>query len=160
MPRLRIYPGMGLKLRLPAQSILRDRGHLQRVVRGAGKHARAVADPELREHVEDAIGDRVPGCAKASGCATGDVRNGARPALDLCAVAAGVLDGYVDCSVDAHGPWDYAGGVLVCGEAGAIVSDVFGRDLIVLDHDARRTPVAAATSALHDALVAARRGFR
>src|SRR5690606_10284076 len=28
-------------------------------------------------------------------------------ALDLCAVADGTLDGYVDCSVDAHGPWDY-----------------------------------------------------
>src|SRR3954471_23832310 len=44
-------------------------------------------------------------------------------ALDLCAVAAGVLDGYVDCSAEAHGPWDYLGGVLVCQEAGAAVSD-------------------------------------
>ena len=31
-------------------------------------------------------------------------------ALDLCAVADGVLDGYVDCSRDAHGSWDYLGG--------------------------------------------------
>jgi myo-inositol-1(or 4)-monophosphatase len=81
-------------------------------------------------------------------------------ALDLCAVAAGVLDGYVDCSVDAHGPWDYLGGALVCREAGAVVTDALGRELTVLDHDARRTPVAAATPALHVALVAARRSFR
>ncbi len=81
-------------------------------------------------------------------------------ALDLCAVAAGVLDGYVDCSHDAHGPWDYLGGVLVCREAGAVCEDAFGRDLVVLDPTARRTPVAAATGALHADLVAARRSFR
>jgi myo-inositol-1(or 4)-monophosphatase len=81
-------------------------------------------------------------------------------ALDLCAVAAGVLDGYVDCSHDAHGPWDYLGGALVCAEAGAVVTDALGRELTVLDHGARRTPVAAATPALHRELVAARRSFR
>src|SRR5207237_5058698 len=42
-------------------------------------------------------------------------------ALDLCAVASGQLDGFVDCLTDAHGPWDYLGGVLVCLEAGAVV---------------------------------------
>jgi myo-inositol-1(or 4)-monophosphatase len=81
-------------------------------------------------------------------------------ALDLCAVAAGVLDGYVDCSPDAHGAWDYLGAVLVCQEAGAAVADAFDRDLAVIDHTARRTPVAAATSALLDQLVDARRSFR
>ncbi|HLM28629.1 MAG TPA: inositol monophosphatase family protein [Acidimicrobiales bacterium] len=80
-------------------------------------------------------------------------------ALDLCAVAAGVLDGYVDCSTDAHGPWDYLGGVLVCREAGAAVTDALGRELTVVDHAARRTPVAAATPALLDGLLAARRAF-
>lgn len=80
-------------------------------------------------------------------------------ALDLCAVAAGVLDGYLDASGDAHGPWDYLGGLLVCAEAGAVVVDAFGRDLVVLDHAARRTPVAAATPALLDELVAARGSF-
>jgi fructose-1,6-bisphosphatase/inositol monophosphatase family enzyme len=77
-------------------------------------------------------------------------------ALDLCAVAAGVLDGYVDCSVDAHGSWDYLGGALVCTEAGGGVVDALGRDLVVLDHAARRTPVAAGTPALLAALVDAR----
>jgi myo-inositol-1(or 4)-monophosphatase len=78
-------------------------------------------------------------------------------ALDLCLVACGSLDGYVDCSVDAHGSWDYLGGLLVCQEAGAVVSDADGRELVVLDHDARRTPVAAAGPALHAALLDARR---
>ncbi|MEZ5137185.1 MAG: inositol monophosphatase family protein [Acidimicrobiales bacterium] len=44
-------------------------------------------------------------------------------ALDLCAVASGVLDGYLDCSPSAHGVWDYLGGALICAEAGATVSD-------------------------------------
>lgn len=78
-------------------------------------------------------------------------------ALDLCAVAAGILDAYVDCSLDAHGSWDYLGGMLVCQEAGAVVADAQGRDLVVVDHHARRTPLAAATPDLMVELVAARR---
>jgi myo-inositol-1(or 4)-monophosphatase len=77
-------------------------------------------------------------------------------ALDLCAVAAGTLDGYLDCSRDAHGPWDYLGGLLVCVEAGAGVVDAFGRELVVRGHDDRRTPVAAATPELLAQLLAAR----
>lgn len=69
-------------------------------------------------------------------------------ALDLCLVAGGALDAYLDCSRDAHGPWDYLGGLLVCREAGAHIVDAQDRDLVVLDHDARRTPVAGATAAL------------
>jgi len=80
-------------------------------------------------------------------------------ALDLCAVAAGAVDGYVDCSVNAHGSWDYLGGLLVCREAGALVVDHAGRDLVTLDHDERRTPLAAATPALLDQLVEARRSL-
>jgi fructose-1,6-bisphosphatase/inositol monophosphatase family enzyme len=64
-------------------------------------------------------------------------------ALDLCAVAAGTLDAYIDCSVDAHGPWDYLGGAFVCQEAGATVADLHGRDLVALAHDDRRTLIAA-----------------
>jgi myo-inositol-1(or 4)-monophosphatase len=77
-------------------------------------------------------------------------------ALDLCAVAEGTLDAFVDCSPSAHGVWDYLGGALVCAEAGAVVTDAYGRDLATIDHVARRTPVAAATPTLLDALVAAR----
>lgn len=77
-------------------------------------------------------------------------------ALDLCAVAAGLLDAYVDCGHDAHGPWDYLGALLVCREAGAAMVDAQGRDLVVLEHGPRRTPVAAATPELLDQLLAAR----
>lgn len=76
-------------------------------------------------------------------------------ALDLCAVAAGMVDAYIDCSVDAHGPWDYLGGVLVCQEAGAAVADALGRDLVCRAHSDRRTPVAAATPALLDEVLTA-----
>jgi len=80
-------------------------------------------------------------------------------ALDLCAVACGIVDGYVDCLVDAHGSWDYLGGMLVCLEAGASIADAAGRDLVVLGHEQRRTPVAAANPALLDELLAARATF-
>jgi myo-inositol-1(or 4)-monophosphatase len=76
-------------------------------------------------------------------------------ALDLCAVAAGMVDAYIDCSVDAHGPWDYLGGVLICQEAGAAVGDALGRPLVCRLHSDRRTPVAAATPALLEEVRAA-----
>jgi len=83
-------------------------------------------------------------------------------ALDLCMVACGVLDGYVDCDdrspQGAHGVWDYLASVLILREAGAVVEDLQGRDLVVLEHAARRTPVAAATPELLAALASARRG--
>jgi fructose-1,6-bisphosphatase/inositol monophosphatase family enzyme len=75
-------------------------------------------------------------------------------ALDLCAVADGTLDGYLDATVDEHGVWDYLGGLLVCREAGVAVVDAAGRDLVVRDHAARRTPVAGASPAVLDALLA------
>lgn len=81
-------------------------------------------------------------------------------ALDLCAVAEGALDGFVDCSPSAHGPWDYAAGLLVCREAGGYVVDAFDREMIVVEHAARRTPVAAATSSLLSALVDGRRSLQ
>ena len=74
-------------------------------------------------------------------------------ALDLCAVADGTLDAYVDCVVDAHGVWDYLGALLVCREAGVTFEDTKGRDLCVLDRSIRRTPVAAAGTTLHEALL-------
>ncbi len=78
-------------------------------------------------------------------------------ALDLCAVAEGVLDGYVDTHPQGgHGVWDYAAGSFICHEAGATVVDGDGRDLLVMDHAARRAPVAGATTALAHRLVAAR----
>jgi myo-inositol-1(or 4)-monophosphatase len=80
-------------------------------------------------------------------------------ALDLCAVADGTLDGYIDCSRNAHGPWDYLGAYLVCREAGAEAVDLLGRDLVVRTHDARRTMVAGATPELCQAALEARRSL-
>jgi fructose-1,6-bisphosphatase/inositol monophosphatase family enzyme len=77
-------------------------------------------------------------------------------ALDLCWVACGRIDAYVDATPSAHGPWDYLAGMLVCQEAGAVVADAEGRELVVLDHAARRTPVAAATPQLQATLAARR----
>jgi fructose-1,6-bisphosphatase/inositol monophosphatase family enzyme len=79
-------------------------------------------------------------------------------ALDLCYVGDGRLDGFAGTSVSALGPWDYLGGLLVCQEAGATVADVDGRELVVLDHETRRSPVAAATPVLLDALLGASGG--
>ncbi len=80
-------------------------------------------------------------------------------ALDLCAVASGSLDAYIDCSRDAHGPWDYLGGLLICVEAGAHMADAHGRELVTLGYQERRTPVAAATADLHREVLAARRSL-
>ena len=74
-------------------------------------------------------------------------------ALDICAVASGAFDGFVDMSVDAHGVWDYLGALLVLEEAGGRVADASGRDLVVLDDTARRTPVAASSDDLLDLLL-------
>lgn len=73
-------------------------------------------------------------------------------ALDLCAVADGTFDAFVDCSGDAHGPWDYLGAALVLQEAGGVMTDLYDRELSVIEWSARRTPIAAATTELHAVL--------
>lgn len=80
-------------------------------------------------------------------------------ALDLCAVASGQLDAFIDCAAESLAPWDYLGGMLVCAEAGAAVAEAFGRDLIVRGGPDRRTIVAASTGALLDQAVEARRSL-
>jgi len=80
-------------------------------------------------------------------------------ALDLCSVACGHLDAYIDCTVDTHGPWDYLGAMLVCQEAGASIVDLAGRDLVARRLDERRTPMAAATPELLAQALAARSRF-
>ncbi len=73
-------------------------------------------------------------------------------ALDLCAVATGRLDGFLDCSGDGLAPWDYLGAVLICQEAGAVVRGLDGRPLHDLASPVRRSVVAGATEALVDDL--------
>jgi len=80
-------------------------------------------------------------------------------ALDLCAVATGALDGYVDCTRRGSAPWDYLGGLLICQEAGAVVADAGGNDLVVRHPGERRVPVAAATPGLLAELLERRSKF-
>ena len=47
-----------------------------------------------------------------------DIRRAGSAAIDLCDVAAGRLDGYYERGLN---PWDYAAGVLIASEAGALV---------------------------------------
>ncbi len=72
-------------------------------------------------------------------------------ALDLCAVACGRLDAYLDLN-SSHGVWDYAAGVLICDEAGAWTSETSGRDLFHLRPQERRGPMAASTQRLGELL--------
>ena len=76
-------------------------------------------------------------------------------ALDLCAVAEGSLDAYLDCAKNAHGPWDYLAGMFICQEAGAVVIDVADRELMTRDYAGRRSPVAAGTAVLAQELQSA-----
>lgn len=73
-------------------------------------------------------------------------------ALDLCAVAEGSLDAWAAVGRAHLGPWDYLGGLLLCTEAGAVVADLDGGDLVVIEHAARRAAAAAATPQLLDQL--------
>lgn len=80
-------------------------------------------------------------------------------ALDLCSIACGRLDAFIDCGTGGHAPWDYMGALLVCREAGAWIADAEGRDLVTRSVDERRILVAAATPALMDQALAARKSF-
>lgn len=75
-------------------------------------------------------------------------------ALSLCDVASGAVDGFVDGGA-WHAVWDYLGGLLICQEAGAELIDAAGRELVVLEADARRHLLAAGTPALLEDLRAA-----
>ena len=128
-------------------------GQRTTAIRGAGAYRDEVA---LRAsdvtHVEDAVvalsgfpQAKLPWKQfRALGCAS----------LVLCDVAAGGLDGYLDAG-PYHAPWDYLGGYLACIEAGAVVREANGDDLVTDDPKARRQLVAAGTATLADALTGA-----
>jgi myo-inositol-1(or 4)-monophosphatase len=78
-----------------------------------------------------------------------DIRRFGSAALDLCAVAAGRVDGYYEAGMQ---PWDWAAGALIAREAGARVDGLLGKP------PGGHTTLAANPglfSALHDLLVAA-----
>jgi fructose-1,6-bisphosphatase/inositol monophosphatase family enzyme len=119
--------------------------------KGAWKNGEAIRRGDARAFSEAVIGISGP---PPTNPGWWQFRANGAAALDLCLVADGSLDGYLDC--DEHGVWDYAGALLVCQEAGVKVVDAFGRDLLPLQHAQRRTPIAAASPETLDRLVALR----
>jgi fructose-1,6-bisphosphatase/inositol monophosphatase family enzyme len=67
-------------------------------------------------------------------------------ALDICLVADGTLDGWVD--MNSHGVWDYLASLLICQEAGVVTADHLDRELLVTIYDDKRTPIVAASPQL------------
>ena len=67
-------------------------------------------------------------------------------ALDICLVADGTLDGWVD--MNSHGVWDYLASLLICQEAGVVTADHLDRELLVTMYDDKRTPIVAASPQL------------
>ena len=80
------------------------------------------------------------------------IRSMGAASLDISLVARGALDGWVD--YHGHGVWDYLAALLVCTEAGVLVTEADGLDLVVFDHDARRRPVVANSPAVLESLLA------
>jgi myo-inositol-1(or 4)-monophosphatase len=62
-------------------------------------------------------------------------------ALDLCYVASGRADGFFEIGLNA---WDFAGGAFIAQQAGAVVSDAFGRALSL-----KKSYVVAGSAVLH-----------
>lgn len=98
-------------------------------VRAASRLDRAVVatgynyEPDIRARQAAAVAALVVRVA--------DIRRFGSCALDLCALAAGQLDGYVE---EGCMPWDHAAGGLIAQEAGAVVevlTGTSGRDLVV-----------------------------
>ena len=74
-----------------------------------------------------------------------DVRRTGCASLDLCWVACGRLDGYVELVLQ---PWDYAAGMLIVAEAGGQVTAPGGAPLSL----AEGGPLLASNGRLHGAL--------
>jgi myo-inositol-1(or 4)-monophosphatase len=82
----------------------------------------------------------------------GQIRTLGSAALELCLVADGSLDGYVQVGGAAIHPWDYLAGIHIVQEAGGAVRSSDGEDLYVREAVPRR-PLAAATQVLADQLL-------
>jgi myo-inositol-1(or 4)-monophosphatase len=77
--------------------------------------------------------------------ATQEVRRSGSASLDLCAVAAGRLDGYWELKLN---PWDVAAGSLIVHEAGGMVSDFTGLRFSIHDKE-----IIASNGAIHDQML-------
>jgi myo-inositol-1(or 4)-monophosphatase len=98
---------------------VRETGPLERRVVSTGYHY----EPPIRARQAAAVAALVVQIA--------DIRRFGSCALDLCALAAGRSDGYVE---EGCMPWDHAAGGLIAVEAGArveVLPGASGRDLVV-----------------------------
>lgn len=123
-------------------------GERYEAIRGRGARCNGL---ELADRSADGAG---PGTTAVNGVPPDDIgwfRCMGASALDLCAVADGRFRGFVDFH-GGLGVWDYAGALLVCAEVGVEMVDAAGRDLVVMDHTARRSPVAAPPALLPELL--------
>ena len=121
---------------------------------GAWRNGRPIVRPGLATWADAlvAVSGRPPESA-----GWGQFRSFGASAIDICFVADGTVDAFIDMSPSAHGIWDYAGAALVCSEVGVDVRDAQGRDLFTLDYTMRRTPVAAPRDLIDQAIDVRRR---
>ncbi|WP_419917670.1 inositol monophosphatase family protein [Candidatus Poriferisocius sp.] len=70
---------------------------------------------ERRRRQAEVLGELLP--------MIGDIRRVGGAAIDLCWVACGRVDAFFEVGLN---PWDYAAGVLIAAEAGAVVQDLNG----------------------------------
>lgn len=99
--------------------------------RGARLNGRTLSAPTHRERLAlIATGDPCPYLERfaVNGLPAVYTRMSGASAHDLCAVADGSYDGYVDC-VNTVSLWDYMGASLVLTEAGGVVMERTGTDL-------------------------------
>ncbi len=76
-------------------------------------------------------------------------------ALDICLVADGTLDGWVD--MNSHGVWDYLASSLICQEAGVQIGEISGRDYVTTEYNDKCTLVVASTKEMLASLLDVRK---
>lgn len=81
------------------------------------------------------------------------VRTLGAAALEICLVAEGALDAYLQAGGAAIHPWDYLAGLQIATEAGAHIVSLDGQELTVVE-DVERRPLVAGTQVLADRLAA------
>lgn len=77
----------------------------------------------------------------------GDVRRLGSAAMDLCNVARGAFGAFFEFNLS---PWDYAAGALIVKEAGGIVTDFSGKELITYE----KSSVLAASKEVYEKALA------
>ncbi|WNJ89651.1 inositol monophosphatase [Bosea sp. 685] len=130
-----------------------DEVYLGRRGRGATMNGQPIrvsgASDITRAYIEMGWSTRIPAADYLAmigrGLAAGaSVKRSGSGALGLCHVANGRTEAYVELHINA---WDVAAGVVIAGEAGAVLNDFFSGDAI-----AKGNPILCSTPALADAL--------